>query len=333
MWQHVAAATRCPHSVWSLGFASSLSSRGVVAMNLEAQLKLALDETRLLILGAQVLFGFQFQAVFQEGFRHLPATAQRVQCAGLLFLLIAIAFLIAPSMEHQIVYQGESRRDAIGMATRYSTASLLPLALGLGASVYVVFAEVMGHGAGLIAGLALTLVAIVLLYGLGAVLRTGRPVMSADQTATSVKTKIEQLLTEARVIIPGGQALLGFQLVASLTPTFAALPFSVKLVHLMGLCAVALAVVLLMTPAALHRIAYHGEDNAAFYDIGSWLVIGSTVPLALGIASDVYVVFYVVFLSRALAMGAGVTSFITLLTFWIFYPMWQRMPWHLGASS
>jgi hypothetical protein len=75
-------------------------------------------------------------------------------------------------MEHQIVYQGESRRDAIGMATRCSTASLLPLTLGLGASVYVVFAEVMGHGAGLIAGLALTLIAIVLLYGLGAVLRT-----------------------------------------------------------------------------------------------------------------------------------------------------------------
>ena len=34
-------------------------------MQLERKLKTALDESRLLILGAQVLFGFQFQSVFQ----------------------------------------------------------------------------------------------------------------------------------------------------------------------------------------------------------------------------------------------------------------------------
>ena len=37
-------------------------------MNVESRLKTALDESRLLILGAQVLFGFQFEAVFQERF-------------------------------------------------------------------------------------------------------------------------------------------------------------------------------------------------------------------------------------------------------------------------
>jgi hypothetical protein len=35
-------------------------------MQLERQLKIALDESRLLILGAQVLFGFQFNGIFQE---------------------------------------------------------------------------------------------------------------------------------------------------------------------------------------------------------------------------------------------------------------------------
>jgi len=35
-------------------------------MEIESRLKTALDESRLLILGAQVLFGFQFEAVFQE---------------------------------------------------------------------------------------------------------------------------------------------------------------------------------------------------------------------------------------------------------------------------
>ena len=78
-------------------------------MQLQRKLKTALDESRLLILGAQVLFGFQFQSVFQEGFRHLSATAKSVQGAGLLLMLLTIGLLIAPSLYHQIVHGGESR--------------------------------------------------------------------------------------------------------------------------------------------------------------------------------------------------------------------------------
>jgi hypothetical protein len=46
----------------------------------------------------------------------------------------------------------------------------------------------------------------------------------------------------------------------------------VKLAHLPALSAVALAVVLLMTPAAVHRLAYQGEDNRRFFALGSRLV-------------------------------------------------------------
>ena len=41
-------------------------------MDLADKLKMALDEGRLLILGAQVVFGCQFQMVFQEGFQDAP---------------------------------------------------------------------------------------------------------------------------------------------------------------------------------------------------------------------------------------------------------------------
>jgi hypothetical protein len=43
---------------------------------IERKLKTALDESRLLILGAQVLFGFQFQGAFQELFSELPRASQ-----------------------------------------------------------------------------------------------------------------------------------------------------------------------------------------------------------------------------------------------------------------
>jgi hypothetical protein len=44
-------------------------------MEIESRLKIALDESRLLILGAQVLFGFPFAAVFQELFQTSRRTA------------------------------------------------------------------------------------------------------------------------------------------------------------------------------------------------------------------------------------------------------------------
>jgi hypothetical protein len=45
-------------------------------MSLGRKVKIALDENRLLILGAQVLFGFQFQSVFQDTFAELPFSAR-----------------------------------------------------------------------------------------------------------------------------------------------------------------------------------------------------------------------------------------------------------------
>ena len=142
---------------------------------------------------------------------------------------------------------------------------------------------------------------------------------------TPLKSKIEQLLTEARVIIPGGQALLGFQLIATLTSAFSELPWIFKYVHAAGLCAVAFSVVLLMTPAAVHRIGFRGEDDPAFFRIGSQLVIAASVPLAIGIAADVAVVFFKVTESTMTASIAGTTALCALLAFWLAYPAWRRM--------
>ena len=72
----------------------------------------------------------------------------------------------------------------------------------------------------------------------------------ADQAKTEKPTplpaKIDQMLTEARVILPGAQALLGFQLTVTLTRAFEQLPEQVKLLHATSLCCVGFAVILLM---------------------------------------------------------------------------------------
>jgi hypothetical protein len=292
---------------------------------IERKLKTALDESRLLILGAQVLFGFQFHGAFQELFSELPRASQAAHGIGLMSLLFAISFLIAPSLHHQIIYHGKSRRDALRGATFYAGLSIVPLTLGLGLSVGVVFDQVAGEGAGPVAGAIFTAGAIMLLYGLGFALRGGRrPSMPNDEIETPLKTKIDQMLTEARVIIPGGQALLGFQFVATLMKPFEALPESAKMLHLVALSAVAVSVILLMTPAAVHRLAFQGEDDEDFFRIGSRLVISAAVPLALGIAAEVYVVFLKITSAVTPSTVAGLSAFAIMMAVWFVYPAWRR---------
>ena len=71
-------------------------------MTLERKLKIALDESRLLILGAQVLFGFPFNGIFQDLFDELPRLSRALAAAGLTLLMATIGLLVAPSMQHRI---------------------------------------------------------------------------------------------------------------------------------------------------------------------------------------------------------------------------------------
>jgi hypothetical protein len=298
------------------------------------RLKTALDESRLLILGVQVLFGFQFEAVFQELFADVPATSRNVHCAGLILLLVSLGLLIAPSLFHQLIHGGNSTPEAVQMATAFAGASLLPLTLGLGAAIFVTFEHLFSRGVGIAAGVSLAILALLLLYGLGLAMRKrgGEP-MQGQPTDVSLKSAIEQMLTEARVIIPGAQALLGFQLIAVLTRAFNELPAAFIYVHCIALSAVTLSVILLMTPAALHRIGFRGEDDPAFFAIGSRFVVAGSVPLAVGIAADVAVVFFKAVGSESVAMTSGLVSLLALLGLWLGYPLWRRTTSRAAANE
>ena len=72
-------------------------------MTLDAKVKTAMDETRLLILGAQILLGCQFNATFQDAFDTLRDTPRTLQVA---------AFApIAPTAFHRIRYGGEDSEE------------------------------------------------------------------------------------------------------------------------------------------------------------------------------------------------------------------------------
>ncbi len=111
-----------------------------------------------------------------------------------------------------------------------------------------------------------------------------------ERESTPLDRKIEQMLTETRVVLPGAQALLGFQLIIVFSDAFEKLTAGAKGMHLAALGCVALAVIWLMAPASFHRIVYAGEDTAEFHRLGTRFLLASSLALAFGIAGDLGVV-------------------------------------------
>jgi hypothetical protein len=161
--------------------------------------------------------------------------------------------------------------------------ALLLFALGLATGLYVVVAYRFGAATGLVIGLCFGLLAVMLWYGSARLLRRSRKDTTPMQEhRTPLDVRVEQMLTEARVLIPGAQALFGFQLAVMLTDAFGELAASAKVVHVTALCCIVLAVILLMAPAAFHRIAYGGENTEAFYRLGSCLIVVAASAAGLG---------------------------------------------------
>jgi Family of unknown function (DUF6328) len=175
-------------------------------MALERKLKTALDETRLLILGAQVLFGFQFNGAFQELFAQLTPGARALQFVALLMIMTTVGLLIAPSMRHRIAEAGRVSGEVLAATTLFAGLALLPLAVGLGLDIFVLLGRIYATAVGAVAGGAFFLLAALCWFGIPFVSRRNEIVKQPEPAkAPSLSTQVEQLLTEARVIIPGAR--------------------------------------------------------------------------------------------------------------------------------
>lgn len=287
--------------------------------NLDRKVKTALDETRLLILGIQILLGFQFQAFFQNGFSQLSSASKSLCAVGLALQTLSLGLLIVPSMEHRLVENGSSSKRLLRATSFHATIGLIPFSVSLGIAGYVVMERSFGLFAGLASGASLTLASALAWFG-GKLFQRETAAMPASNT-TPLATKVEQVLTEARVIIPGAQALFGFQFIAMLTVGFDELPQISKTVHAIALGLVAMNVILLMTPAALHRLAFDGADSESFLRAASALVVTAPFFLAGGLAAESYVVLGKLTDSNIVAATYAAVSFAVLIGFWYVVPM------------
>src|SRR6202023_1668183 len=85
------------------------------AMKLQDALKTSLDELRMQMLGGQVLFGFQFQVMFQDNFRAVPHSGRVVYALGLALMIAVTGLLIAVPCQHRLVDGGETTLRIYGV--------------------------------------------------------------------------------------------------------------------------------------------------------------------------------------------------------------------------
>jgi hypothetical protein len=264
----------------------------------ERQVKLALDESRVLVLGTQVLLGFALRAPFERAFDALPAAARRAKLADIALLLLVLALLLLPAAYHQIVAGGAASPPLLRFATRTMDLALAPFALALGLTLYTATVRLLGTAAAAGLGLAAGLGAAGGWYapGLARRAREGRAMAGAAGSAATrasemdLVDRVDQALTEVRIVLPGAQALLGFQLATFLMDGFERLPRLAQYVHLASLLATAGATILLIAPPAYHRVAEQGGVTERLRRFTVAMLLAALACLAVGLAGDLFVV-------------------------------------------
>jgi hypothetical protein len=112
--------------------------------------------------------------------------------------------------------------------------------------------------------------------------------MAASPPSVSQK-RTDEILQEIRIILPGTQALLGFQFIAFFNNGFINLSTGMQLYHLGNLLLTTLCAVLLITPVALHEIWETGRATTVWVRFTRRLMNGAMFCLITGLAGDVFV--------------------------------------------
>lgn len=140
----------------------------------------------------------------------------------------------------------------------------------------------------------------------------------------SLEDEATHATDEARMVLPGVQAVLGFQLVAVFNQRFVALSSTEQVVHLAAFLLVALAMGLMMTPAAYHRQVERGIVSRRFVDLTSTLLTVAMLPLIAGLSFDTYLIARLILEESTAAVCVASAVAVALASLWFALPAAYR---------
>jgi uncharacterized membrane-anchored protein len=137
----------------------------------------------------------------------------------------------------------------------------------------------------------------------------------------SLEQEATFILEESRMVLPGIQALFGFQLIAVFNQGFAEkLAPSEQIVHLLAFALVAVATALIITPAAYHRQAEREQVSEYFVRLASRLLTIALLFLMAGTSLDAFLV------ARIVTGAAGPSVAIAAALGLVFFGLWFVFP-------
>jgi hypothetical protein len=143
----------------------------------------------------------------------------------------------------------------------------------------------------------------------------------SDAMRESTSTAISHLLEECRMVLPGIQALFGFQLMAVFNQGFwERLDSTEQQLHLLAVVLVVLAVALVMTPAAYHRQAKQATLPERFISLSSRLLLWSMFPLMVAICVDFYLIARMILVNAFMSLLGACLLLIVFVAFWLMLP-------------
>jgi hypothetical protein len=122
------------------------------------------------------------------------------------------------------------------------------------------------------------------------------------------------------MVLPGIQALFGFQLIVVFHPTFSEkLGPTEQILHLVAIGLIAAAIAIIMAPAAYHRQTDSRQVTAKFIRLSTRLLLWSMGPLALSISIEFYLVGRII-------TGPSVMLPIVVALLALFGLLWIALP-------
>ena len=119
--------------------------------------------------------------------------------------------------------------------------------------------------------------------------------MKNNKEELSLDSATRHILEECRMVLPGIQALFGFQLIAVFNQGFnEKLSTAQQQLHFISIILTVCAVALVMTPAALHRQIDPLAVIRWFIDSSTMLLLLSMFPLGLSISLELYIIAQII---------------------------------------
>jgi hypothetical protein len=120
--------------------------------HLNRNLEQLLQELRVVVPGVQVLFAFLLAVPFSSRFSQVDDFERNVYFVALLLSAVSVALLMAPSIQHRILFRREQKLYLVNLGNTLTIAGMTALALAIVLSLVLVAHFLFGPGAAWAAG-------------------------------------------------------------------------------------------------------------------------------------------------------------------------------------